>query len=522
MEVDIENVVVKSNPRKNFGDIDELAASIKDKGVLEDLLVLDVGGGKYELVAGERRLRAAKAAGLGTVPVKLFSGDGAAVEEVKLEENMHRKGLDPVEEGEAFQDYIDATKVSVETLAKKVSKPKLYVERRLALTDLPKLVKQAVVDGKLVLGHALLISRVKDYKEQLKLMKKIGDEGLSVGEAERSFQHGNSAAELRYARFDKTECKGCRHNGGEQAVLFDSGSDLKGVCMDAKCFLRKQAEHHKAEVKKLKDQGIKVLPIEKVMEIKQRERVSSWDADYKKVLAKLPKEPENYVVTFEKRHGGKFDKEVWCINPSARHPKKVAAKDDKQKAADAVGRLRARVSEHKRLFLIAKTQELAKPSTKVTKALALFALILEGNSWNDRDRRDVLGGILDKEKIDTEGGYSPVNFSDLLTRDESDIDRITAAVAGLWAKNLGDELGKGAEAFGVSLKDHFQVSEDYLKFHTKDQLVALAKEFGLDKHFEANGYDKWDKAKKPDLVKGFLESGFDLKGKVPKAFLDAR
>ena len=133
MEIEIKNIVVKSNPRTDFGDIDELAASVKAKGVMEPLLVKKLDDGKVELIAGERRLKAAKAAGLKKVKYTYFEGDDTEIEEAKLEENMHRKDLNPVEEAKAFQKYIDTTKRSIDTLAQKISKPKLYVERRLEL-----------------------------------------------------------------------------------------------------------------------------------------------------------------------------------------------------------------------------------------------------------------------------------------------------------------------------------------------------------------------------------------------------
>jgi len=321
---------------------------------------------------------------------------------------------------------------------------------------------------------------------------------------------------MSQAQFDKKGCEGCRHNGGEQSVLFESGSELKGVCLDKKCFLKKQKSHNQELIKNLQEKGVKVLSNEKVMQIKSRERVNTWDDDYKAIQKKLSKEPENYVVAFEEAYSGKLDRTIWCVNPKARHPKK-AVEQTKEKAANAEDRLKNKIAEHKRDFLIGKTQELIQPSTKETKALALFALLEEGNSWNDRDRRDATEKIIKSEKIGvTSFGGSEPRLSKILELEVTDIERITAAISSLWVKNLHRELIPGSEAFGVSLKKHFVIDEDYLKPHTKDQLVALAKEVGLDKHLEAAGNDKWDKAKKTELIKSFLETGFDLKGKVPK------
>ena len=522
MEIGVETISVKSNPRTDFGDIEELTASIKEKGVIEPLVVKDLGDGKYELIAGERRLRASKAAGLEKVPVSVYSGDDADIEEVKLIENIQRKDLSPVEEAVAFKAYMDSTKASVETLAQKLAKQKVYVDRRLALLDLPPEIKKALETGKLLLGHALIIARLKGAKAQRSMFKEIVGQHMSVKDAESHVQNQDTTAELRHAVFSKDECKGCRYNGGEQSVLFDTGSELKGICLDKTCFLKKTREWKKVETKKLQDKGVKVLSPEQIQALKVKEQVYTWNDDYKKIVAKLHKEPDNYAVVFTDRYYGGIEKEIYCLNPSARHPKK-AAEDKKQKASNADDRLTVKVAEHKRGVLRGKTQELIKPSSKETKALALFALLEEGGSYSDNDRRDAVSKIIRTEKIGTNslGGWDP-RFSKILALKEADIDRITAAVAGQWAKNLGNELMKGASAFGVSLDKHFLVSEDYLNFHTKAQLIDLAREIGLDKHLEEAGNEKWDKAKKGDLIKSFLESGFDLKGKVPKLMQKTR
>ena len=113
MEIAVEQIHVQSNPRTDFGNIDELRGSIREKGIIEPLVVKEVKGGKYELIAGERRLRAAMAAGLDKVPVAVRQGDEADIEEVKLIENIHRKDFNPIEEGLGFLAYMDKTGASI-------------------------------------------------------------------------------------------------------------------------------------------------------------------------------------------------------------------------------------------------------------------------------------------------------------------------------------------------------------------------------------------------------------------------
>lgn len=524
MEIPIENIIVKSNPRTDFGDIDELTASVREKGVLEPVLVKELEDNKYELIAGERRYRASKAAGKATIPAALYSGDANDIEEVKLIENMHRKDLNPVEEGIAFKKYMDETKASIERLAQKISKPKLYIERRLALLDLADEVKAALSGGKILLGHALTLARLNTASQQKKMLKEIIRDKMGVEETERNIHCNDFTARLNNAVFDKSECKGCRHNGGEQSLLFDSGSELKGICLNSKCFLKKTREWKQAETKKLKEQGIKVLTPAENEKLKVKERVSTWDDDYKKILKKLSKEPENYAVVFEDNYSGIPEKRVYCLNPKARHPKQKTKSGEKAAAVSREEKLTRKVGDFKRNFLIAKTGDLMQPGTKETKAMNLYVLFQEGNNWNDRDKRDATEQILLDAKLTTKRdyGYSDVRFGKILALDESEIDRLICRMSALWAKDLGSELDKGAMTFGVNIKKHFMITEDYLKLHTKDQLIALAKEIGLDKHLEKEGNENWEKAKLSELKEFFLGSGFDLKGKVPKSILDAR
>jgi len=522
VEIEIENIVVKSNPRTDFGDIDELTASVREKGILEPLIVKEIEDGKVELVAGERRLRAGKSAGLKKVPVVFYGGDEVDVEEVKLIENMHRKDLNPVEESKAFNSYIETTKTSVDTLAQKISKPKLYIERRLELLKLPEDVKKALSDRKILLGHALVIARLTTKSEQKKLMKEIINDKLSVNHAEREVRRMDSTVELSDAIFNKSDCKGCGYNGGEQSMLFETGSEIKGFCLNKKCFHKKTLQHIKEETKKLKDKGINVLTKKQLEKVKSSERVYNWDNDFKDIKKRLHKEPQVFAIVFMDRYGSKIEKEIHCINPRKRHSKKAKVTDEKVKDQNAKDRLNNKVSDFKRNFLIGKTQDLIQPSTKETKTMTLFALLVEGRDWNDKNKMEVTEKIIEDAKLERDEFDDEFSFSKILALDESEIDRLIAKASGMWVKHLHDELSEASETFGVNLTEHFTITEEYLKPYTKLALIELAKEIGLSKHLEESGIEKWEKAKRTELVDYFLNKGFDLKGKVPKLMQKAR
>lgn len=527
MEIALESIAVKSNPRTDFGQIDELAASVREKGIIEPLVVKKLDDNTYELVAGERRLRAAKAVGLQTVPVSIREGDDTDIEEVKLIENIHRKDFNPIEEAAAFNGYIVATKASIQTLADKIAKPKLYVERRLELLNLPKDIQKAVSDNKIRMGHALVIARLNGVKAQRDMLKDIISGKLSVENAEYQLRSQDSTIELSDAQFDKSDCKGCNHNGGEQSLLFGTGSEIKGICLDKKCFMKKVKTWVADQTKELKDKGVNVMSEAAIEKLKMKNRVGSYDTDYKSIMKRLHKEPETFAVMFEKDWADRVRKTIWCIKPSARHPKKKATPkqaeaEEKQKVQDRTDKLTGKVSLFKTGFLINKTRELMKPSTKESKAMTLFALLEEGMDWKDKEKRNRTEKLIKTEKIGkTSYGYPEPVFSKILALDESDIDRLISTVSGYWVKHLHNELNKASETFGVNLTEHFQITEDYLKPYTKDALVVLAKEIGLDKHLEEKGIEKWDKAKRSDLQGYFLNEGFDLKGKVPKLLVKA-
>jgi len=517
VEIAIERINVHSNPRSDFGNIDELAASVREKGIIEPLVVKKLDDESYELIAGERRLRAAKAVGLESVPVSIREGDDTDIEEVKLIENIHRKDFNPIEEGKAFSSYIVSTKASIETLSDKIAKTKLYIEKRLTLLKLPEDIQKSITDGKISMGHGLVIARLNTKTEQKKLLKTIISDKLSVNHAEREIQYLDSTVSLSDAIFDKSECTGCQHNGGEQSMLFDTGSEIKGICLSKKCFHQKTLQHIKAETKKLKDKGINVLTMKQVEKIEQKQSVSKYDHDYKDIQKRLSKESDVFAIVFkESDYNDNIEKSIYCINPRKRHPKKDKVTDEKQKAQNTKDRLNSKISDFKRNFLIEKTQDLMQPSTKESKAMTLFSLLEGGRDWNDKEKREMTEQIVEDAKIEGDEYGQEIGFQEILKLDESEIDKLISRASGMWVKHFYEELPKASAIFGVNLKEHFQITEEYLKPYTKDALIALAKEIKLDKHLEKKGIEKWEKAKRGDMVSYFLNESFDLKGKVPK------
>jgi len=168
-------------PRENFNveELENLAASIREHGVIQPLIVSPGKNAVYTLIAGERRLQAARKAGLNTVPVVIRHATDQQLLELALIENIQRADLNALEEAEAYQHLVKEFKLSHETIATRVGKSRSAITNTMLLLDSPAAVKQALVDGRITEGHARAM-RTLPAKAQEELLKKIVELDFSV------------------------------------------------------------------------------------------------------------------------------------------------------------------------------------------------------------------------------------------------------------------------------------------------------------------------------------------------------
>jgi ParB family chromosome partitioning protein len=168
-------------PRKGFDDdeLSALSASIKSHGVLQPLVVRQVDG-RYQLVAGERRLRAAKAAGLAAVPVTVVDFNDQQSLEAALVENIQRADLNPIEKAHGFKEYLDRYKITHEQLAGRLGLARPTISNLVALLELPQELQDAVRVGQLSTGHAKILKGIVNTERQKLVAKEIMARGLSV------------------------------------------------------------------------------------------------------------------------------------------------------------------------------------------------------------------------------------------------------------------------------------------------------------------------------------------------------
>lgn len=199
-ELDVD--LIKSNrhqPRKHFDeeDLNDLSASIREHGIIQPLVVVQDSDGTYELIAGERRLRASKMAGLKKVPIIKREADELDRLELALIENIQRSDLNPIEEGEAYQKLNDEFGLSHEEIGRRVGKSRPLISNAIRLLALPQEVQKAISERKITSAHGRLLLEMKDEKQQLEMLEKIISERLNISDTTREVR---AVSKYRYIR----------------------------------------------------------------------------------------------------------------------------------------------------------------------------------------------------------------------------------------------------------------------------------------------------------------------------------
>ena len=181
----------KSQPRKNFEEdsIGDLASSIKEKGVIQPLIVRK-SGSDYEIIAGERRWRASKLVGIKNLPVVIIEADDNEILELALIENLQREDLNPIEEAEAYRKLADEFNLTHEEISRKIGKDRSTISNQLRLLKLTRRAREALINGLISAGHARALITVEDVDLLDEYLDIIIDNSLSVRQAEKLVKPG--------------------------------------------------------------------------------------------------------------------------------------------------------------------------------------------------------------------------------------------------------------------------------------------------------------------------------------------
>lgn len=253
--IDIARIEIRAQHRKLFNEraMKELTDNVRHVGILEPILLRFKEAGKngYILIAGERRLRAAKGAGLLQIPSRVLDVTEEQAAEIQALENLHRQDLGPIDEARAFKTLLDARKYTVKQLSERMDKSEAYVYRAVRLLELPEKVLNAIADGTLTAAHGHQILRAPEQHWE-ELTERAFDSGIDGGitTAANFAEEVDDVAgkNLSSAIFPKDKpfaeqvaCTNCPYNSGNQGMLFDGAQ--KGKCFNGKCFDLKSEQY---------------------------------------------------------------------------------------------------------------------------------------------------------------------------------------------------------------------------------------------------------------------------------------
>lgn len=196
IEIDIDLIDPNSQqPRMRFGqkELEELAQSVKENGIVQPVVVRK-NGDRYQLVAGERRWRAAQIAGLSKIPAIVKDVSEEKLLELALVENIQRQELNPIEEAKAYKRLIEKFGLTQETIAKRVGKDRTVIATHLRLLKLPEGIQTLIEEGKITVGHAKMLLTVEGEDLRWEIARKIVDQKLSVREVEKLVKRINERA----------------------------------------------------------------------------------------------------------------------------------------------------------------------------------------------------------------------------------------------------------------------------------------------------------------------------------------
>lgn len=550
-------VVPGHNPRTYFDEkeMGELRESIKAQGVLQPLLVRSGANGKYELIAGERRLRAARdvLGEDGVVPVLVRNCSDAEMQAMAIIENTGRAEMGPANEAEGAHRVMLLMKGDREGVAEQLGWTLSKLERRLALMRASAEVRQALTERKVSLGHAELLAAVPQEKQNGAL-KQIIERGLSVAMLRKEI--GKIANALEDAVFDKSECATCMYSSAQQNSLF-SESIAAGYCTNVQCWDKKTSDHLDGVAAKLRDDVPRVEVLRSDGSVEPIKLVAEGVMGVGAEQAKMCRACVNFGCTVSALPGsvGQVEKSI-CFD-SGCHTEKVAAQikvtaeaaeaakkaaddvrsagggegDADRAAADAAKRVRSEAAQQ--VTASAVSSRLKDYRTRVWRQAAskeafssaeksrdlLIALALTGNTRHiDRSK---LGEALNKlsgkaMRVGLSVNEAGGTVSELPEKVKTTIVNALSASA---MANVEERDLKGALDFmGVRLENYWSLNEEFLGLLTKSQIYAVSNEIGL---VEAMGETKFKAAmggKKEDFIKAVLGvKGYSYKGVVPRA-----
>lgn len=245
-ELPVELIVPNPNqPRRHFDQdaLNALAGSLSERGVLQPVLVRPMPDGRYELVAGERRWRAAQAAGLQEIPALVRARDDAAALELALIENMAREDLNPIEEARACEALVEELGLTREQVAKRVGRSRVALSNLLRLLDLPDEAIELIEQGRLSEGHGRALLLAEDHTARLRLARDAAEHGWSVRTTETHARDANQRG-----KGEGRDAAGRRALHPDQEAAMGEIAEALGGALGAEVRVRVSGSGYRAEL----------------------------------------------------------------------------------------------------------------------------------------------------------------------------------------------------------------------------------------------------------------------------------
>jgi len=553
--VPIHRIVTGRNPRSYFDtrEMDELIASVRESGVLQPILVRPLDGDRFELVAGERRVRALRAVKGDDAQiiamVKTMSDEQADI--AALVENIQRASMSPTEEAAAAAKLLGRLKGDRDECARVLGWTRAMLDSRLALMNCSAGVQGALNERKLKLGHAELLATLPKDKQDVVLAKMLTRSAMpTVQELKASLQ--SIAKALNAAIFDRSDCATCPSNSGNQRALFGESLD-DGHCTNPPCFDQKTEEELNRRRDQLKDDypSVRIVrPGENFTVLKLvaegptgvgGEQAKACRASCANFGAAVSAVPEKLGAVYKELcfdpacNAAKVAAQLKSTQAAAKSSDNAAAAPVKPgkkaqpsgaapatpgKSADApsVSAESTAVREYREnLWRTALGRALMSARPEFNRA-ALIALLL-GRRHVDIDvgrLREAFDKLAPATDGASEAQAEIVKHYRTLTATPSVCEKLTHGIAATMVRNCPiAEVGLLLGALDVPLEKFFTLDEAFLKILTKSEITAVAEEVGLKK---AMG-EKFAKAvggKKDELIKALLAlSSFNYAGALP-------
>lgn len=436
-----------TNQRRTFRDLDELAATIREHGVLQAVLVRPLlTDASYELVFGARRFRASKLAGLKEIPATVRELTDAQALELQLIENSKRDDVHPLEEADGYRELHEQHRYPLAEIAAKVAKSEQYVSQRLRLCALSEKARTAFVTGKLTTGTALLVARLASTAHQDRAVERIRaardeeEAPLTVREAARIIQR-EFLLKLVSAPFDTTDaelvpdapaCSSCTQNSGNQRALFGEleVEDEGDLCTDKVCFAAKSEAGWVKRKAAAKEAGQRVLSAKEVKDAFPYGHLrhdagfidlsmEHYDSDGKRKTNKQRLGKEQVPIVIARDPDGRI-RELVAKDDFARATKAAMPPKAKEKAQAAKVDRKAELAKEKaeREKRAAELLELVTAAEKAEDSEALWRVIASCVSvwmWSEQQK-----AVCKRRGLDAENaGKSLAKYSSSLTAGEA-------------------------------------------------------------------------------------------------------